>query len=190
MDRGEKNIFRELTNGSEKAFAYFFKKYYRLLFNYAFQILKDQLAAEEIVEETFLAIWEKRIRINLQRSPASYLFKATYNQCLNYLKHKQIENKYQAFFLHHIPDPELDDSSNSYPLSTLIGKEIEETLEKSIEKLPEQCRRVFIMSRLEDKKNKEIAEILNVSVSTVKTQLMRSLSRIREDLKHFYLMIF
>ncbi|MCW0484219.1 RNA polymerase sigma-70 factor [Gaoshiqia sediminis] len=185
MSTGENEIFKKLQEGDEKAFEYFFKKYYQLLFNYAFQIVRDQYIAEEIVEDTYLIIWEKRKEIALKGSFLSYLLKSVYNQCLNHLKHQKVEDKYRSFFMHHMPSQEITDSSNSYPLSTLAEKEFEEKLELSIGKLPEQCRRIFILSRFENKRNQEIAEMLDISVNTVKTQLMRALGRIRKDLRQF-----
>lgn len=190
MSSGENEIFKKLQEGDEKAFEYFFKKYYQLLFNYSFQILRDQYIAEEIVEDTFLIIWEKRKEIVLKGSFSAYLMKSVYNQCLNHLKHQKVEDKYRSFFIHHMPSPEISDSFNSYPLSTLIGKEFEENLEKSIQKLPEECRRIFILSRFDGKKNKEIAEMLNISVNTVKTQITRALVSIRKDFRQFLSLFF
>lgn len=185
----ENELFSQLKDGDEKAFEYFFKTYFEMLYHYAFQITQDQVQSEEIVSDTFVLVWEKRSQIELYGTPRAYLFKSVYNQCLNYFKHKKVDDKYREFFIHHQPSPELPKSYNGYPLETLIDQEFQQHLQKSINKLPEQCRRIFIMSRFEDKKNKEIAEILGLSVNTVKTQILRALSHIRKDVKDLLLLI-
>lgn len=190
MKRDEKHIFFQLKAGKEKAFEYFFKTYFEALYQYAYQLTKDQLQAEEIVEDTFVNIWEKREWIDLQGSPKSYFFRMVYNQCLNYFKHKKVGDKYKEFYLYHQPVADFPQSFSGYPLENLIDKEFREIVEKSIQKLPEQCRRIFIMSRMEDKKNKEIAEILGVSINTVKTQLLRGLKAVRSDLKDLIILLF
>jgi RNA polymerase sigma-70 factor (ECF subfamily) len=190
MKKDEKEIFSQLKAGDELAFEYFFKSYFQILYNYAAQIIKDGNNAEEIVEDTFVQIWDKRKSIELHGSPKSYLFRMIYNHCVNYLKHKKVRDKYEKFFIFHQPSPEFQQSISSFPLETLIDKEFQESLDKSIQKLPEQCRRVFTMSRLEDLSNKEISEKLGVSVNTVKTQLLRGLKRVRDDMKDFLILLF
>ncbi len=190
MKRDEKYLFSQLKSGNEKAFEYFFKTYFEQLYQYAYQITKDQVQSEEIVEDTFVILWEKRKQIDLQGPPKSYLFRMVYNQCLNYFKHKKVNDKYKAFFMYHQPVSDFPDSFSGYPLETLIHQEFQELLEQSIQKLPEQCRRVFTMSRLEGRKNKEIATLLGISVNAVKTQLMRGLKVVRSDLKDLIVLLF
>ncbi|WP_163716541.1 RNA polymerase sigma-70 factor [Mangrovibacterium lignilyticum] len=190
MGANEKEIFRKMCRGDEGAFEYFFKKYYHRLYSYSLEILKDGLAAEEIVEELYTSIWEKRSQIELQSSPGAYLFKTAYNHCLNQIKHKKVEDKYYSYFKNQLAIADLEIANNSYPLSTLIEREFEASLEKSIEKLPDQCQQIFRMSRLEGRKNQEIAEKLKISVNTVKTQLQRALARVRKDLKHYFVVLF
>jgi RNA polymerase sigma-70 factor (ECF subfamily) len=185
----EQETFRKLCHGDESAFEYFFKKYYERLYHYAFDILKDALAAEEIVEDIFLKMWEERSRIRIKSSPAAYFYRTAYNSCLNYIKHKKVADKYLAYQSQRsIAD--LEQANNSFPLSTLIEKEFEARLQRSLEKLPDQCRQIFMMSRLEGKRNQEIAENLQISVNTVKTQLLRALSKLRKDLKQFFVVLF
>ena len=190
MKRDERHIFFQLKAGKEKAFEYFFKTYFEVLYQYAYQLVKSQMHAEEIVEDTFVNIWEKKEWIDLQGSPKSYLFRMVYNQCLNHLKHKKVGDKYKKFYLYHQSVADLPRSLDGYPLEKMIDREFQEEIEKSISKLPDQCRRIFVMSRLESKKNQEIAEILGISVNTVKTQLLRGLKSVRFDLKAFLVFIF
>ncbi len=188
MGNKEKEIFEKIGRGDEAAFEYFFKNYYARLKIYTLEILQDELASEEIVEEVFFSLWEKRKSIHIEISPAAYLYKTAHNQCLNYLKHRKVEEKYLKAAKIEIGQMELQ--HNSFPLSTLIEKEFDEKLQKSLSALPEQCRLIFEMSRLEGKKNKEIAETLKISVNTVKTQLLRALKRIRKDFRQYVLVLF
>jgi len=190
MKQDEKYLFSQLRSGNEKAFEYFFKTYFEQLYQYAFQITKEQFQSEEIVEDTFVMLWEKRRKIDLHGTPKSYLFQMVYNQCLNYFKHKKVGDKYREFFLYHQPVSDLSGSQSGYPLETLINQEFQEVVEKSIQKLPPQCRQIFIMSRLEGRKNKEIAVILGISVNTVKTQLLRGLKSVRSDLIDLVILFF
>ncbi|KOH45295.1 RNA polymerase sigma-70 factor [Sunxiuqinia dokdonensis] len=190
MKQDEKYLFSQLRSGNEKAFEYFFKTYFEQLYQYAFQITKEQFQSEEIVEDTFVMLWEKRRKIDLHGTPKSYLFQMVYNQCLNYFKHKKVGDKYRELFLYHQPVSDLSGSQSGYPLETLINQEFQEVVEKSIQKLPPQCRQIFIMSRLEGRKNKEIAVILGISVNTVKTQLLRGLKSVRSDLIDLVILFF
>lgn len=190
MVEKEKQIFKQLCRGGESAFEYFYKSYYSRILNYARELLKDDLAAEEIVEDLFFLLWEKRESVQIQTSPSAYLYKTAHNHCLNYIKHKKVEEKYLKSVEGQLAISELEHQNNSFPLSTLLEKEFDEKLQKSLERLPDQCRLIFEMSRLEGKKNKEIAADLNISVNTVKTQLLRALCRVRKDLKHYLLVLF
>lgn len=184
MHRLEKNIMEKIQQGDKSAFECLFNAYYKKLYNYALNILKDPDLADEVVEETFVRIWESREQIHVQTSIQSYLFRSVYNRCLNQLKHKNIREKHRLLFMHHT---RWDDYNASYsfdfPLSKLLNKELEDMVEEAISKLPEQCRTIFIMSRVEEMKHDMIAEKLGISQNTVKTQISRALSKLRKELK-------
>lgn len=186
MNPLEKNIFELFQHGDEKAFESIFKSYYNYLFNYSNQILKNAVAAEDIVEITFINFWENRNNILLETSVKSYLFKSAFNNCLNYIKHLQVMERYELYFKHHI---ETDDSGNiisdNYPLSQLIEKEQDLILELALKDLPDHCRKVFLLSRYENLKNEEIAVKLNISVNTVRTQISRALHKLRVQLQEY-----
>lgn len=194
MNLFERNVFEQFTKGDNKAFEYIFKTYFGYLLNYSRQILKDTDAAEEIVESTFLNLWENRTHITLETSLKSYLFKSVYNNCLNYLKHQHVKERYVLYFKHHTQTDDLGNIiSTEYPFSQLMEKELDDIIVKAINNLPTQCREIFTMSRYQLLKNEEIAQKLNISVNTVRTQISRALTKLREDLKDylpFFLFIF
>jgi RNA polymerase sigma-70 factor (ECF subfamily) len=156
--------------------------YYPVLYNYAVSITKTQTAAEDAVSEVFLKLWEGRSNTVIENSLKSYLFKSVYHQCLNTLKHIRVQDKYRDFFLHH---PALSEDGTDYPLAGIIENEISAILQKTIDQLPEQCRKIFIMSRIDGLKHEKIAQELGVSINTVRTQIHRALKKLRIELKDF-----
>ncbi len=184
MENIEKRILTELKYGSKKAFEYIFKTYFEQLCRYAQEILKDSDQAEDVVESLFVRIWEDRKKINVHTSIRSYLYRSTYNASLNVLRKKRSENKYRDFFLHHADFSKTHDyGSSSYPLSGIIENELEEKIDKVIDNLPPQCKKIFLMSRVEDLPHKEIAEKLDISINTVKSQIMNALKKIQVAMK-------
>jgi len=180
----ELNLLEQVRKGDQKAFESLFRSYFGQLFNYAREILKDEDLAREMAEVAFVKLWENREKINIETSLRAYLFRSIYNQCINHFKHQKVRDKYALFFKHHIePSHYSSDYSFEFPLSNILNKEIEHLIERSISKLPQQCREIFIMSRYEDMRNDKIAETLGVSVSTVKTQISRALVKLRHDLQ-------
>lgn len=184
MENLEKRILKELKYGSKKAFEYVFKTYYDSLCRYAEEILKDRDYAEDVVENLFVRIWEDRKKINYHTSIRSYLYRSTYNASLNILRKKKSENKYRDFFIHHSDFSKTHVyGSSSFPLSGIIENELDEIIGKVIDDLPPQCKKIFLMSRVEDLSHKEIAKKLNLSVNTVKCQIMNALKKIQVVLK-------
>ena len=159
-----------------------YNSYFPVLCNYAISITKDQTLAEDAVSEVFMKLWEKRDIALFEGSLKSYLFKSVYHQCLNALKHVRVQDKCRDFFLHH---PPLIEDGADYPLSGVIENEINAILQKTIEQLPEQCRKIFVMSRIDGMKHEKIAQELNISINTVRTQIHRALEKLRVELKDF-----
>jgi RNA polymerase sigma-70 factor, ECF subfamily len=181
-----KVLWLQIKEGNKRAYEQMFKTYYSMLFNYAREIVKNQIQAEEIVVETFMKIWSKRQEINIETSLKPYLFRSVYNACINHIRHKAIEDKYQAYFVHHIQtnDNFRIDTSNM-PLNKILYKELEVVVEKSIEKLPPQCQEMFRLSRFENLSNDEIAEKLGVTVNTVRTQIAIARTKMKDFMKDY-----
>lgn len=180
-------MYKELHDTSLKTsdirlFEEMYNTYYPVLYNYAASITKEQTLAEDAVSEVFLKLWETRNSIAIG-SLKSYLFKSVYHQCLNQLKHLRIQDKYRDFFHLHPPLGE-DDS-----LSGVLENEINDILQKTIEQLPKQCQKIFIMSRIEGMKHEEIAQKLGVSVNTVRMQVHRALKKLWIELKDYLLLL-
>jgi len=135
------------------------------------------------VQDTFLKIWEHKESLGSVSSIPGYLYRAVRNNCLNHLKHLSIVHKYEdsyAQLLANAEDYLAVTQENGQ--SILISKEFEGQIYDAIEKLPEQCRQIFKLSRLEGLKNNEIAEMKRVTLNTVQKQISIALEKLREML--------
>ncbi|GAB4277796.1 MAG: RNA polymerase sigma-70 factor [Marinilabiliales bacterium] len=177
MDNPGKNILL-INYNDEKFFNAIFDKYYLSLFYYAKTFVNNQEIAEDIVQETFLKIWQKKEQIKNYDSIQSYLFVSVKNTCLDYLKHNKTANDYK--------NQENFNSLNNNNTDHLIREsEIKAQLHKAIDTLPPQCRTVFTLSRFENMKQKDIAKKLGISLKTVENHMGKALMLIKEKMKDF-----
>jgi RNA polymerase sigma-70 factor (ECF subfamily) len=179
MEQVEIDLFRKMKQGDQSAFEMIFKNHYKPLCNYAFTFLRDRDEAEEIVQATFLTVWEKKESIAIESSLKAYLYRAVRNSCLNAKKHIKIKQKHSEETLH------IADNSNEAVLETVISSELDQKIGAAIMELPEQCRLVFKLSRYENLKYQEIADQLNISIKTVENQIGKALKIMREHLKEY-----
>ena len=147
----------------------------------AYDYVKDRSLAEEMVQDTFLTIWEKRNTITVSPAMKYFLIKSTQNTCLQYLRKKKLE----TLSIHSLSSEKLIEWSEDYPLGRLFEKEMADIIEQTIRALPPQTQKVFRLSRYKNMTYSQIANILNVSENTVKTQIKIALSRLRASLKDF-----
>jgi RNA polymerase sigma-70 factor, ECF subfamily len=175
----EQELITGLRNNDELVFETLFKDYYERLCNYAYTMINDVDEAEEMVQNMFLVLWEKRESIDIHTSVKSYLYRSVHNNCLNLIKHYKIRYEHSEHYRHQ-PEEEVDDTSQS-----LISKELEQQINLSINSMPDQCRTVFKLSRLENLTYSEIAEQLNLSVKTVDNHMGKALRILREKLKEW-----
>ncbi len=168
-------LFQEIKKGNRVVFEKLFKANYAPLCLYSKQFLKDQDECEEVVQNLFLKIWEKRESIEITTSLRSYLFGSARNSCLNWLKHRKIQQEYQKAVER---DEATDDSYGSYFLEVGLLDKIEE----AISRLPERRKEIFLLNREKGMKYREIADLLGLSVKTVETQMGQALKSLRESL--------
>jgi RNA polymerase sigma-70 factor (ECF subfamily) len=179
----ESDLIKRLKQGDEQAFEWLFKQHFRELCLYAEHFVKDEIAAEEIVEDFFCTFWDNCKTIVITSALKGYLFRSVHNRCLNYIRHRKIESRYLENQKYYFTDAEiLDVGYNNNSLTELFTAELEEKITRAIDKLPEQCRKTFQLNRFENMSYQDIAEKLNISVNTVKTQMTRALQKIRVDL--------
>lgn len=172
----DNNILERLRNDDRQALELLFKTHYAPLCRFAKNILKDKDQAEDMVQEVFLKIWDKRNELKVSSSLKAYLFMAVKNHCLNTLKLNERKNWLDE-------DMENDTLlSNNEVESKLNAKQLNEKIQQAIELLPEKCKLTFQLSRHEEMSYKEIAELMNVSVKTVENQMCKALSFLRKNI--------
>jgi RNA polymerase sigma-70 factor (ECF subfamily) len=185
MNHLEKELCAKIKLGDEKAFEYVFKSYYALLCTYAFDLVKDDEVAEDVVQEILIKVWENRYKIDIRTSLKAYLYRSVYNHCINLLKHlrvvKNLEDRYTEEVLSNVEFTLL--TEEEYTLDDYFYEGLESDIEEAIQSLPEQCRIIFQMSRFEELSYEEIARKLDISVNTVKTQIKRALEKLRTNIK-------
>ena len=171
-----------IQDGDEKSLEGLFREIHGSLFYYSYYYTEDQFIAEEIVQDVFIKIWQDRNKINLKGSLSAYLYKAVRNHAINFLIHK----KTKKYAVHQLTAEENWTSMqevldiDDFIIEHIEAKETEARLRAIIDDLPEQCKKIFLLSRFEGKSNNEIAALLKISVNTVKAQIYRALEIIRK----------
>ena len=179
MDVNDGYLIESLVRQDEAAFEQVFKTHFKNLHAYACTIIKEEAAAEEVVQQVFFKLWERSKALSISGSVAAYLYRAVYNESLNYLKHQKVQSNYQQYFNHAMKN-ENDAAGKKLSLKELEGK-----LHTAMNNLPEQCRTIFQLSRFEELRYREIAERLGISVKTVENQMGKALKILRTKLVEF-----
>jgi RNA polymerase sigma-70 factor, ECF subfamily len=184
MAMSTQNLWSKVKRGNIKAFETLYKSYFSSLCLYCYGLIPDEEIVKEIVNDVFLKIWDKRGDIDIQHGVKPYLFRCAHNACLDHLRLKKNTRQNQIIG---ISDNlrELADPDEEYIFQQLALKGLEKDVTASIDKLPDKCREIFILSRYELLSYTEIYERLNISVNTVKTQISRALDSLRENLKRY-----
>ena len=172
-------LFENITKGNLKAFEELFRKYYSLLCNYAFKYLRDMDKCEEIIQDLFYTVWDKRGEIKIQTSVKSYLYRSVYNNSINYLKHRSIEYRYRQHVM------ESDNNTSPEVTNEIFADELSEIIENTLNELPERSRTIFNLNRFEGLKYHEIAEKLSLSVKTIEANMSKALKLFRKNLREF-----
>ena len=172
-------IFEEIREGNLITFENIFRKYYEALCNYASKYTKDLSVAEEVVQELFYKLWEKRNKLNINVSLKSYLYRSVYNGCLQYLNHRTIEIKYENFY------KKQNKEYNNNASEAIRMQELNEIITSTLNSLPERCRKIFLLNRYEGLKYREIADKLSLSVKTIEANMGKALKLLRKNLKNY-----
>jgi RNA polymerase sigma-70 factor (family 1) len=179
MPLEEKEIIERIRLGDKDAFEKLFLLYYSAFCRYAYRFLHDKEESEELVQNFFFNLWEKRNTLVNITSLKAYLFRAIHNSCLNYIKHEKIVENFRDYAV--LQSQEQEDYTNE----AVNGKELEIIVEKAIQSLPEKVRNVFNLKKQDGLKYQEIAEMLNISVKTVEAYMSTALKILRENLKDY-----
>ena len=190
--KNKNSIVEQLRAGDEMAYKYIYDHHYVLLWYVANEYVKDRFLAETIVGDVIFHLWEIRKTLDVTVSIRSYLMRSVRNRCLDYLKSEQVKREipFSIFPSDYLSAAEGYFLSDDYPLGSLLERELEDEINKAVESLPSECKRVFLKSRFEGKKHEEIANELNISVSTVKYHLKNALISLSEALEKYLIILF
>jgi RNA polymerase sigma-70 factor (ECF subfamily) len=170
--RSEKEIVEELREGTATAFDNLYKAYSQKLYSFAFTILKSREDAEEVVQDTYFKIWEKRKSLDSNKSFNSFLFSIAYHSTIDLLRQRLKDNKFR--------DQVVVKASSNYNLEEAIEfGDLLEHVNHLIEELPPRKLEIYKLSRIEHLSHSEIAERLNISVKTVENGINFSMNFIR-----------
>ena len=164
---------------TKEGFEILFKQYYEPLCNFVFGMVKDYDASEDVIQELFVKLWEKRNDFSDDISVKAYLYRAARNMALNHLKHFDIKKEFNIFNKASISDAE---QCATNPAET---SELQEMILQAVNELPTERKKIFLMSREDGMKYKEIAAELNISVKTVENQMGKALSTLRTELSEY-----
>lgn len=175
----EDKLKYRIKEGDDGALKLLYEKFYPGLCILSSRYTQQPEIAEEIVQDTFMKLWEGRKNINIRGSLHSYLFSAVRNSSLNYLKHLIVERK---FSLRKVK--QLQSAINNLQISQedgasiLIAEEIEKSLDDAISDLPPKCREIFLLNRKQGLKHSEISEKLGISQNTVQRQMSIAIEKL------------
>jgi len=173
-----RNIIRHINRGDKKAFKDVFDHYFNALAAFGFKYVSDQFVAEDLVQEVFISMWEKRGDFSHLNALKSFLYTSVRNKCLNHIKHQAVVQKHEKSLVYEL-------ESDQYLEAHVIEEETFNQLFQEIKDLPPSAREITLLA-LNGLKNQEIADELNISVNTVKTQKKIAYSRLKENLgSHF-----
>ena len=172
-----------LRDNPEKGFEMLFARYYKPLCNHAVRFLYSKEAAEDIVSEVFVNFWRKKHYENVTTSYRAYLYQAVRNSIYNYLKSEF--GKKSNFGLYVENESEKKQPDYDTPQRILLFDELFKKIEEAVASFPPQCQKVFLLSRFEGKKNREIAEELDVKIKTVEAHIMKALSILKNCLTDY-----
>jgi RNA polymerase sigma-70 factor, ECF subfamily len=169
------------NKGNPQLFEELFIHYSRPLFYYASKFVENEVA-KDIVQDIFVKLWSDQ-KIIVSKSLNALLFTMVRNSCLQHLEKQKVRNKYLESSRLKLQEDEM--LYYMEEKTSLIEQELEDKLNEVLNSLPERCRQIFLLSRFENKKNKEIAEELEISVKAVEKQITRALATIRTEMKDY-----
>lgn len=177
--------FHLFKKGDERAFAFFFNLHYNQIVGFCSEFIHDYDKAKSIAQEAFVKLWINREKVQKVNGILSFLYTSAKSDCLNLFRHQKVVNKHLSNILRKREEQLNIEVLNSMRFDSVMFSELEELIKISINELPEQCKKVFILRRTGQKKNKEIAKELNISVKAVEANMTRALKQLRHKLSDY-----
>lgn len=172
--RDECRLIEHLKMGDSDAYAYLVDSYLHKLCHYAFSLVNDSMVAQDIVQQVFVRVWERRKSLNTSFSFSNFLYKCVYNEFIDYHRKRRSVTFLEKKYIEGINDIVQQDNQTFAQRLSL--------LKNAIQNLPTRCQQVFLMSKREGLTNMEIAEYLGVSIKTIERHITRAYSILRKEI--------
>lgn len=181
-----KDILTSLKAGDAKAFEDVFKSWYEPLVHFTNEYLADFESARNIVQNIFMKLWEKRELIDPESNIKAYLYMAARNASLSHLRHIKLETSFFEKSRKNSENLQLNyEALEELRVEKIDFQNLERVIQETIASLPPRCQEVFVLSRYENLKNKEIALKLDISVKAVEANITRALNALRDNTKDY-----
>ena len=166
-----------------------FRRYYPSLIFYATRLVGEE-EAEDVVQDVFVELWKRKDSIEIGEQIQAFLYRAVYTRALNVLKHRNVEDGYCAAMEEiNRRRAEFYQPDNNEVIRKIEDRELRKEFHDAINELPDKCKEVFKLSYLHDMKNKEIADVLGVSLRTVEAHMYKALKFLRNRLGHLWFIL-
>ena len=184
MELISKEIVKKLISGDEPSFEKVYRYFYPRLKYFAKQYVFDDETSRNIVQDVFTDLWDKRKTLQEDSNLNAWLFTVTKNKSLKNISHLKSKKNYDSYLrarqlnVNYI-------ALSDFDTSNFVFEELQNQISAALDKLSPACRKVFEMSRFEDRKNREIAEELHLSIKTVEGHISKALRSLKTDLKDY-----
>lgn len=178
-------LFGSLVKGDEQAYEKLYRLYFPRLYSFSFKIINDSGLAKDVVQNIFIKIWETHASFSFD-NPEAFIYQMVRNASLNYIRHLKVVDNLKSIVKDQYLGEELyyiDMVGNDPYL--LIEKELEEKISEVMNSLPDKCRTVFRMSRIEQLKNREIAAQLGISIKAVEKHISKATKIYRHNFSEY-----
>ena len=171
-----------IKNGDKNAFRRFFDRYYNSLIAYITTFTNDKMESEDIVQQVFVSVWDGRAGLEDIKYPKKYIFTMAYYKYLDTVKNLKKRDKFFVDLYHRALEERVTEDKE-------IAEKRIEKLKQIIDSLPNNCKKIIIMNKVDGLKYKEIAETLNISVKTVESQMRIAFIKIRKSFEDDHLFL-
>ena len=170
------DLVKRLQESEEEALTIIYKEYWEIMYLAAYNLVKDRSVCEDIVQEVFISLWQRRAKLQIKVSLKSYLYTSTVYKVYDHFDKNKKMLKGELF------DNFENKIETSNPETKLMHQELIHLLDSIIDTLPDKCKEVYKLSRENMLSNKEIAEQLNISQRTVEGHISKALKILKESL--------
>ena len=189
MNLIRKEIVNKILEGDKTSFEYVYRYYYPRLVHFTNQYLNDKETSNNIVQDVFTELWDNKEKLLPDTNLTAWLFTVAKNKSLKVIARITTQQRYY----HHIQSRQLSANYKAltdFDTSDSLFEELEYLINAALKKLPPTCKKVFEMSRFEDRKNREIAEELKLSIKTVEAHLTKALKALKAELRDYLPLVF